>query len=143
MGLGGRNRTTLTPGRIEKTVAYPCTTAQGVLAHLSALSYCCWSSYPGGLAGFFRKRIHRFMQIQDRSQEQDAVSASSRKRSLETHGLYRLGLAYGRQVYRFRWFIIVLWIIILGVSIPFAGQITSVLQGGGYSFKNKIGRAHV
>jgi RND superfamily putative drug exporter len=56
--------------------------------------------------------------------------------SLESHGLYRLGLAYGRQVYRFRWLIVALWVIAVGVSIPFAGNIASVLQGGGYSFSS-------
>src|SRR6266568_8024033 len=73
------------------------------------------------------------MQIQDRSQQQGAASESSRKRPLETHGLYRLGLAYGRQVYRFRWFIIAFWVIALGASIPFVGQIGDALHGGGYS----------
>jgi putative drug exporter of the RND superfamily len=77
------------------------------------------------------------MQIQDKPQDSlekgDQLKQTSK---LESHGLYRLGLAYGRQVYRFRWFIIALWIIILGVSIPFAGQISSALQGGGYNFKD-------
>jgi len=53
--------------------------------------------------------------------------------ALENHRLYRLGLAYGRQVYRFRWIIIVLWIIGLGISLPFAANITSVLRNGGYT----------
>ena len=55
--------------------------------------------------------------------------------SLETHGLYRIGLAYGRLVYRFRWFVIAFWMVAVIVSIPFASKITSVLQGGGYSYK--------
>ena len=76
------------------------------------------------------------MQTQEKLQDSLEKGGKSKKTStLETHGLYRLGLAYGRQVYRFRWFIIALWIIIVGVSIPFASQISSVLQGGGYSFK--------
>ena len=77
------------------------------------------------------------MQTQEKPQDSlekgDKVKKTSK---LESHGLYRLGLAYGRQVYRFRWIIIALWVIILGVSIPFAGQMSSVLQGGGYSFKD-------
>ena len=77
------------------------------------------------------------MQTQEKSQYSLEKGDHSKKTSkLESHGLYRLGLAYGRQVYRFRWFVIALWIIILGVSIPFASQISSVLQGGGYSFQN-------
>src|SRR5690348_15213377 len=77
-----------------------------------------------------------FMQTQEKLQDSLEKGAKSKKTStLESHGLYRLGLAYGRQVYRFRWFIIALWIIIVGVSIPFASQISSALQGGGYSFK--------
>src|SRR5947209_9026743 len=77
------------------------------------------------------------MQIQEKSQDGLKKGDKSKKTSaLESHGLYRLGLAYGRQVYRFRWLIIALWIIIVGVSIPFASQISSVLQGGGYSFKD-------
>src|SRR5438876_1185412 len=77
------------------------------------------------------------MQTQEKLQDSLEKGGKSKKTStLESHGLYRLGLAYGRQVYRFRWFIIALWIIIVGVSIPFASQISSVLQGGGYSFQN-------
>ena len=77
------------------------------------------------------------MQTQGKSQDSLEKGDKSKKTStLESHGLYRLGIAYGRQVYRFRWLIIALWIIILGVSIPFASQIGSVLQGGGYTFQN-------
>jgi uncharacterized membrane protein YdfJ with MMPL/SSD domain len=77
------------------------------------------------------------MQIQEKPQDSLEKGDTLKKTSkLESHGLYRLGLAYGRQVYRFRWFIIALWIIIVAVSIPFASQISSVLQGGGYSFQN-------
>jgi uncharacterized membrane protein YdfJ with MMPL/SSD domain len=77
------------------------------------------------------------MQIQERPQESlEEAARSKHKSSLESHGLYRLGLAYGRQVYRFRWFVIAFWIIVVAASIPFAGQIGSVLQGGGYSFKD-------
>jgi uncharacterized membrane protein YdfJ with MMPL/SSD domain len=76
------------------------------------------------------------MQTQEKSQDSLEKGDISKKSTLESHGLYRLGIAYGRQVYRFRWFIIVFWIIIVGVSIPFASQISSVLQGGGYSFEN-------
>jgi putative drug exporter of the RND superfamily len=76
------------------------------------------------------------MQTQEKPQDSLEKGDISKKSTIESHGLYRLGIAYGRQVYRFRWFIIALWIIIVGVSIPFASQISSVLQGGGYSFQN-------
>ena len=76
------------------------------------------------------------MQTQEKPQDSLEEGNELKKTSkLESHRLYRLGLAYGRQVYRFRWIVIALWVIILGVSIPFAGQISSNLQGGGYSFQ--------
>ena len=79
------------------------------------------------------------MQIQERPGE--TLMEGSRS-SLETHGLYRLGLNYGRRVYRFRWYIIAFWAIIVLASIPFAAQIGTVLTGGGYSYnKSESARA--
>src|SRR5579884_4102833 len=79
------------------------------------------------------------MQIQERPGE--ALIEGS-KSSLESHGLYRLGLNYGRQVYRLRWYLIAFWIIIVLASIPFAARIGSVLTGGGYSYnKSESARA--
>src|SRR5262249_25536879 len=49
----------------------------------------------------------------------------------ERHSTYRVGLAYGRQVYRLRWFIIVLWAVALLVSLPFSSKLSSVLKSGG------------
>jgi RND superfamily putative drug exporter len=72
------------------------------------------------------------MQVRERS-KQPSPGAIPEQHALESHGLYRLGLNYGRQVYRFRWFILAFWIIIVAVSIPFTGKIGSVLHGGGYS----------
>ena len=46
---------------------------------------------------------------------------------------YRLGLAYGRFVYRLRWLILVLWIAGLAAAVPFAAQVGSMLHSGGYS----------
>ena len=76
------------------------------------------------------------MQVQDKLQQEPRTIAHPPRRSLESHGLYRLGLAYGRQVHRFRWLVIAFWVIALAVSIPFAGQVASVLQGGGYSLNS-------
>src|SRR5262249_28876320 len=80
------------------------------------------------------------MQIQDRPPDASASSTfaaadlASAEPLLEQHGLYRVGLAYGRMIHRLRWLVIALWIIAVGVSVPFASQLGSVLTGGGYSF---------
>ncbi len=75
------------------------------------------------------------MQIQERPQE-NVIKPPESKSSLESHRLYRVGLAYGRQVYRFRWFIIAFWVVVVIASVPFAAQIGSVLKGGGYYYNN-------
>src|SRR5579862_2491499 len=49
-------------------------------------------------------------------------------------GAYRLGLAYGRLIYQLRWLVVALWVGALVASIPFASQLTSALQSGGYSY---------
>jgi RND superfamily putative drug exporter len=53
--------------------------------------------------------------------------------SLESHGLYRLGLGYGRLVHRLRWLIIALWLAGVAAGVPFAARVGSVLAGGGFS----------
>ena len=63
-----------------------------------------------------------------------APQAYGNEASLETHKSYRIGLAYGRLVHRFRWFILAFWIVALIASIPFAGKLSTILSGGGYSF---------
>lgn len=40
---------------------------------------------------------------------------------------YHIGLLYGQQVYRFRWIIVILWVLVLILSIPFALRVTGVL----------------
>src|SRR5579885_2603361 len=88
----------------------------------------------------FCERSIVFMQTQETPQEQNGSEVSTASptthhpAALETHGIYRIGLAYGRQVYRFRWPIIVVWIIGLLISLPFDAQLSSVLKSGGYSF---------
>lgn len=47
-----------------------------------------------------------------------------------------LGLAYGHLVYRFRWAIIALWIILILGSLPLAGKVQMVLQNSGYSISS-------
>jgi putative drug exporter of the RND superfamily len=72
------------------------------------------------------------MQLHDRLEATRLQTAGPEHiSSLETHGLYRLGLRYGRQIYRLRWLIIAAWAVLVLVSVPFAAQIGSVLTGGG------------
>src|SRR5260370_40822326 len=59
---------------------------------------------------------------------------ASAEPSLEGHGLYRVGLAYGRLIHRLRWVVIVLWVVAVGVSVPFASLLDSVLTGGRHNF---------
>src|SRR5579863_7728300 len=74
------------------------------------------------------------MRIQEQKEEQFTSPTSTPERPLETHKLYRLGLAYGRHVYRFRWFVIAFWVIMLACCIPFTRKIGDALNGGGYSY---------
>src|SRR5258705_5606169 len=64
-----------------------------------------------------------------------APELASADPSLDGHGLYRVGLAYGRLIHRLRWVVIVPWVVAVGVSVPFASQLGSVLTGGGYNFQ--------
>src|SRR5579885_2188456 len=78
------------------------------------------------------------MQLQERSRNSSTgasarESAANNKDALEAHATYRLGLAYGRLVYRFRWFIIALWVVALVISVPFAATVSNVLTGSGGS----------
>jgi hypothetical protein len=70
----------------------------------------------------------------DRQDQSAQVIASNEKTeiSLETHRIYRVGLAYGRLVYRFRWFVLAFWLIVLVASVPFASKLPAILSSGGY-----------
>src|SRR5215469_14990834 len=75
------------------------------------------------------------MQLQSPSSDSPPTRApepASAEPPLEGHGLYHVGLAYGRLIYRLRWVVIILWVIAVGVSVPFAAQLGSALTGGGY-----------
>jgi len=78
------------------------------------------------------------MRIDEASKDHREVIASNEKTeiSLETHRIYRVGLAYGRLVYRFRWFVLAFWLIVLAASVPFASKLPAILSSGGYSFSN-------
>jgi putative drug exporter of the RND superfamily len=81
------------------------------------------------------EKVKTIMQVQERITK-TLVDTLEPVASLETHALYRVGLAYGRLVYRIRWFLIAFWIVVVILSIPFASKITSVLQGGGYTYNS-------
>ncbi len=79
------------------------------------------------------------MRLQDKAEDnitQDATPGAplDAEASVESHGLYRIGLAYGRFIYRFRWIVLILWLAGLAASVPFAAKLPSILTGGGYSF---------
>src|SRR5579872_5250197 len=72
----------------------------------------------------------------DTSTSQEIAPAAGMEQSIEHHGLYRFGLAYGRFIYRVRWIVVALWIAAVLASVPFAARLGSVLTGGGYSFQH-------
>jgi RND superfamily putative drug exporter len=74
------------------------------------------------------------MSTETRSVPVLAETASSAGEQDARHGLYRIGLAYGRFIHRVRWLVIALWAAGLLASVPFAASLGSVLKGGGYSF---------
>ncbi|HST86739.1 MAG TPA: MMPL family transporter [Ktedonobacterales bacterium] len=79
------------------------------------------------------------MRVRERSDEGQtydaiATSAVGGGPEREPRGLYRVGFAYGRVIYRLRWLVIALWILGVAASVPFAAQVSSVLTGGGFSF---------
>ncbi len=54
----------------------------------------------------------------------------------EKNHISRIGVAYGRFIYRIRWVVLLIWIAGLSVSAPFALHISDVLASGGYIFGN-------
>ncbi len=77
------------------------------------------------------------MRIPNQSEEPSLKTTEPENEiAAKSPGRYHLGLSYGRQVYRFRWFIIAFWAIVVLASIPFAAQIGSVLSGGGYAYNS-------
>src|SRR5947209_14069060 len=67
-------------------------------------------------------------------QQQGEQAAFDAEAALLAHRSFRWGLAYGRFIYRSRWIVLILWLVILAASVPFAGKLSSILSGGGYSF---------
>lgn len=44
-----------------------------------------------------------------------------------------VGLTYGRQIYRFRWPVLLFWVVAFVVSLPFASRLPTVLIAGGFT----------
>ena len=51
----------------------------------------------------------------------------------QPHGLYRVGVGYGRLIYKLRWLVLAIWLVGLAVAVPFAAKAPSILTGNGYS----------
>src|SRR5215467_4783520 len=73
---------------------------------------------------------HTSINQQSAGEHSTGVSAEP---SLALHPSFRIGLAYGHFVHRFRWFLLVLWLSALVASIPFALKLPPLLSGGGFS----------
>ncbi len=69
-------------------------------------------------------RLHHEQQVSD----DDAIPTPI----AEDAGISRLGVRYGGLIYRWRWWVIGLWIAVVAVSLPLAATVDSVLNGGGY-----------
>ncbi len=75
------------------------------------------------------------MQLQEepKSSSSDTEIFEAKPVALETQALYRFGLTYGGQIYRFRWLILLFWVVVVAVSVPFAASVASVLTSGDFS----------
>ena len=82
------------------------------------------------------------MQLQDRAEDSangsvpsQPTPASEQAPGAQRHRtLHRIGMSYGRLIYRLRWVVLAIWVVGLAASIPFAVQVGSALKGSGYSF---------
>ncbi len=71
----------------------------------------------------------------DQPQASEHAPGASVESSLALHPSFRLGLAYGRFVHRFRWFLLVFWMVAVGASVPFAIRLPSLLSSGGFQVR--------
>jgi hypothetical protein len=76
------------------------------------------------------------MKVQEQPAQEAAVARVTEEDALAAHGLYRVGIAYGRGVYRIRWVIVALSVLALLVGAPFAAKLAPLLSCGGYTFNN-------
>ena len=72
--------------------------------------------------------------ILDRPAQPPTPSRGDGQDDGQPHGLYRLGVGYGRLIYKLRWVVLALWVVGLLAAVPFAARVSSVLTGNGYSF---------
>ncbi len=68
----------------------------------------------------------------DQQQASERSPGESAESALAPHPSFRPGLAYGRFIHRFRWFLFAFWIVAVGASVPFATRLPSLLSGGGF-----------
>ena len=50
--------------------------------------------------------------------EQQSKESAGRD-ALKNRGIYRVALAYGSFIHRFRWLLLALWIVVVAVSVSF------------------------
>src|SRR5260370_2899065 len=67
----------------------------------------------------------------DQLQAEEHAPGTGAESALALHPSFRIGLAYGRFVHRFRWFLLAFWIAALVASVPFAARLPSLLSSGG------------
>jgi putative drug exporter of the RND superfamily len=68
----------------------------------------------------------------DQQLAEERSPGTSSEESLALHPSFSVGLAYGRFIYRFRWFFLAFWIVALVASVPYAMQLPSLLSSGGF-----------
>ena len=72
-------------------------------------------------------------QTDPRTESPQSAEGSERAPLQAPHSRYRFGLAYGRFIYRARWFVLAFWLVALVASVPFASKIGGALRGGGFT----------
>jgi putative drug exporter of the RND superfamily len=67
------------------------------------------------------------------SKNREQIPASPAQSDAGKNTNYRSGLAYGRFIYRMRWPVLIVWLLLLGACFPLILKLGSVLQGSFYS----------
>jgi len=71
----------------------------------------------------------------DQQQAEEHALGAGAESSLAPHPSFHIGLAYGRFVHRFRWFLLAFWIAVVVASVPFAIKLPSLLSSGGFQVR--------
>ncbi len=50
-----------------------------------------------------------------------------------TQTMHTFGMKYGHLLFRYRWFILVAWLLAFAMSVPFANSVTTILHNSGYA----------